>query len=109
MAIADGHQFAISLPSIGELWFMVINSVRIAKNSGELELMLNDFLQVEFDFRSAVEFGRIKSELRHSGRPIPDVDAQIAAIARAGKWVLLTADSHFSNVTGLTCEDWLIP
>jgi tRNA(fMet)-specific endonuclease VapC len=108
-AVTEGHEFAVCLPSIGELWFMVFNSARVAKNSGDLELILRDFTQVEYDLAAAVEFGRIKSELRRSGRPIPDVDVQIAAIAKVGTWVLLTADSHFANVTGVTYENWLVP
>lgn len=41
------------------------------------------------------------------GRPIPDVDVQIAAIARANQLVLLTADAHFEQVSGLQVENWL--
>jgi predicted nucleic acid-binding protein len=34
------------------------------------------------------------------------VDVQIAAIARSQGLVLLTADAHFSHVSGLLTEDW---
>src|SRR5438552_1426038 len=48
------------------------------------------------------------AELRRAGRPIPDVDAQIAAIARSNGLTLLSADVHFGFVSGLVVEDWSI-
>lgn len=105
-SVADS-EFGIALPVIGELWFMVYNSARIAQNTKNLEMVLADFTTWDFDHASAREFGRIKAELRRSGRTIPDVDVQIAAIARHHALTLLTADAHFSAVTGLVAENWL--
>jgi len=42
-----------------------------------------DFTRWAFDENAAIEFGRIKADLKKLGRPIPTVDVQIAAIARA--------------------------
>jgi tRNA(fMet)-specific endonuclease VapC len=61
----------------------------------------------EFTAQAAEEFGRIKSELRRTGHPIPDVDAQIAGIARLNDLTLLTADAHFAAVQDLKNENWL--
>jgi tRNA(fMet)-specific endonuclease VapC len=99
----------VPMPVIGELWFMVFNSGRIARNTGELEGVLSAFEPWDFDERAATDFGRIKSELRRVGRPIPDVDVQIAAIARVNGLILLTADAHFEAVRGLSRENWLTP
>jgi predicted nucleic acid-binding protein len=49
----------------------------------------------------------IKVALHKISRPIPEVDAQIAAIARAKEMIVLTADQHFSVVSGLKVENWL--
>ena len=57
------------------------------------------------DRTAAMEFGRIKAELSRRGTLIPDADIQIAAVARSHGLVLLTADSHFSHIDGLTTED----
>ena len=100
-------RFGRCLPSIGELWYMVFNSTRVQSNGNELDLFLQAFEHWEFNRIAASEFGRIKADLRRAGRPIPDVDAQIAAIARANRLVLLTADAHFNLVSGLTTENWL--
>ncbi len=94
-------------PSIGELWFMVFNSSRVADNERDLLRFLETFDKYQYDAVAAIEFGRIKSELRRMGRPIPDVDVQIAALARAHDLTLLTADTHFAFVEGLKIENWL--
>jgi tRNA(fMet)-specific endonuclease VapC len=104
--LADAR-FGLCLPSIAELWYMVFNSARVESNSRELDLFLRDYEHWDFDLPAASEFGRIKANLRRAGRPIPDVDAQIAAIASVNRLVLLTADAHFGLVTGLITENWL--
>ncbi|MDJ0591154.1 MAG: hypothetical protein QNJ72_14350 [Pleurocapsa sp. MO_226.B13] len=38
---------------------------------------------VEFDGQAAIEFGKIQGELRKLGKPTGEIDALIAAIARA--------------------------
>jgi predicted nucleic acid-binding protein len=102
-------RLSLCLPSIGELWHMVFRSARAESNAAELELFLSDYEHWPFDHAAAEEFGRIKSQLRAAGRPIPDVDSQIAAIARVNNLVLLTADAHFGHVNGLRIENWLPP
>lgn len=86
---------------------MIFNSIRVQSNERDLRRFLRNFSCLEFDGVTAEEFGRIKAELRRIGRPIPDIDIQIAAIARINNLVLLSADKHFSFVSGLTVENWL--
>ena len=104
--VADA-ELLLCRPSIGELWFMVFNSTQVEANEVALKLFLHDFVQVEDDENSAVEFGRIKTELRKAGKMIPDVDIQIAAITRTSGVTLLTDDAHFSSVLGVQIENWL--
>jgi tRNA(fMet)-specific endonuclease VapC len=94
-------------PSVGELWFMVFNSSRAESNRAKLLALLRQFKVREFDDRAAEEFGAIRAELRRSGRNIPPIDVQIAAIARRQGFTLLTADAHFRQVPDLTVENWL--
>ena len=101
-------EFGVALPVVGELWFMVFNSARIAQNTTDLERVLSDFSRWEFDFAAATEFGRMKAELRRAGRPTPDVDVQIAAVARVNGITLLTADAHFGAIQGLAVENWIV-
>ena len=68
-----------------------------------------DIILWPFDERAAEEFGRIQAEQKAKGRPIPPLDAQIAAVARVHGLVLLTADHHFTFVDGIAVENWLEP
>jgi predicted nucleic acid-binding protein len=66
---AIGDTFLLCQPSIGELWFMVFNSSRVAENERDLLRFLETFDNHPYDAASAIEFGRIKRELRRIGRP----------------------------------------
>ena len=87
---------------------MVYNSQRIAANAAELDRILADFRLWGYERAEAVEFGRIKAELRRTGRPIPDIDVQLAGIARINGLTLLTSDKHFEAVSDLKIENWLV-
>lgn len=100
-------QYGLCWPSIGELWFMVLNSERVEQNRARLNSLLPQFSIWRFEADEAMEFGRIRVQLRKLGTPIPAVDMMIAAIARANDLVLVTADRHFNVVKGLRVENWL--
>lgn len=104
-----GAEVCVCLPSVGELWFMIYNSARPTANRPKLLTLLGHLTVVPFGPAEAEEFGKIRVELRQQGRPIPQIDVQIAATARAGRFVLATTDSHFGYVSGLTIEDWTKP
>jgi tRNA(fMet)-specific endonuclease VapC len=107
VAALAGATLGVCIPCVGELWFMVFNSGREAENRAKLLTLLRSLEVIEYGAAAAEEFGRIRTELRRHGRPIPQIDVQIAAIARAGGYTLATADAHFQQVTGLAIEDWL--
>jgi len=58
------------------------------------------------DQATAREYGQIKARLRAKGRPLPENDIWIAAIARLHGLTLVTRDQHFREVEGLAWEAW---
>lgn len=52
------------------------------------------------------EYGVIKNQLRVKGRPIPENDIWIAAVARQRDLVLVSRDDHFAKVEGIKLEKW---
>lgn len=104
---AADAEFSFCRPSVGELWFMVLNSLRVQENRVKLEGMLRRFQIRELDEASAIEYGAIRVELRGQGTPIPQIDTQIAAIARVNDLMVLSADRHFSRVQSLRVGNWL--
>jgi tRNA(fMet)-specific endonuclease VapC len=99
--------FHLCVPTIGELWYRVWDSVRPAEHERTLIAFLGRSSLVQFDDAAAIEFGRIKTALRKISRPISEIDAQIAAIALARDMTVLSADQHFSVISGLRVANWL--
>ena len=59
------------------------------------------------DQATSEHYGQIKAELARMGRPIPDNDLRIAAIARQQGLPPATRDAHFAHVPGLqTLAGW---
>lgn len=65
------------------------------------QMLFLDTLQV---FEKAAE---IHADLKKKGRPIPDADILIAATALTQNLILVSDDSHFQWIEGLTIENWL--
>ncbi len=51
-------------------------------------------------------YGTIKAALRKKGRPIPENDIWISALALQHNLTLATRDKHFDEVDGLLTEKW---
>lgn len=63
-----------------------------------------------YETAAAYEFGRIIAQLRRMGRPMQQIDIQIAAIAMSlGNCVVITTDSDLSAIPGLATDDWSTP
>lgn len=53
-------------------------------------------------------FGRDKSILACSGKPLDDMDLMIGATAKAKDMIMVTHNTrHFSRIPGLQVEDWM--
>jgi tRNA(fMet)-specific endonuclease VapC len=103
-----GHRFGISVTVLGELYFAVYASQRREENLQALHDFLGDVVLWPFTELAAQEFGIIQAEQKARGRPIPPLDAQIAAVARVHHLTLLTADRHFQFIHSLNVENWLM-
>lgn len=103
-----GAQFGVPITVLGELYYAVYASQQRAENLHNLQVIIKTMLLWPFDILAAQEFGRIQAEQKAKGRPIPPLDAQIAAIARVNNLILLTEDRHLSFVGGIIIENWHI-
>ena len=103
----SGSRFSISTSILGELFFAVFASSRREENLLQLREFLGDIILWNFDATAAEEFGKIQAEQKTKGKPIPSIDAQIAAVARIHGLKVLTADQHFSFIKSLSVENWL--
>lgn len=71
-------------------------------------LSLVQILDVNLDI--ARQFGEIDAELLDRGLTVPDIDLFNAAVALFHNLTVVTHNtSDYSNVRGLTLDDWLAP
>jgi tRNA(fMet)-specific endonuclease VapC len=90
-----------------ELYYGARHSQRIAENMERFEHFISHFPLLVFDLESARHFGEIRADLARQGTPIGPFDMQIAAIALANDFTLVTHNTgEFSRVKGLKLEDW---
>lgn len=55
---------------------------------------------------TAYHYGEIKSQLKSIGKPIPENDIWIAALAIEHEIALVTADQHFNYIKALETVAW---
>ncbi len=102
-----GHRVGICTPVLGELWSGVEGSAARERNLQRLRHGLSRFVVWPYDNQAAAAFGRIFAELRRIGRPMQQIDIQIAAIASVlGDCTVVTKDSDLAAVPGLSVENW---
>ena len=99
---------SVFVPSIvlGELYFGARKSVRVAENMTRIDDFAMASTVLPCDAETARQYGDIKGQLRAKGRPIPENDIWIAAIAMQYQLTLVSRDKHLIEVDGLDVESW---
>ncbi len=90
------------IPSIvlGELYFGARKSGKKAHNLKRIDELAIKTPILNCDVKTTQQYGQIKDALRQKGRPIPENDIWIAAIALQHNVTLVTRDAHFEQVDG---------
>jgi tRNA(fMet)-specific endonuclease VapC len=101
-------QQSVNIPFavLGELYLGAYRSSNPKKHIKQV----NDFLKkcnvLVADDETANNYALIKTELLNKGKPIPENDIWIAAIAKQHELKLITRDKHFTEIDGLSIENW---
>ncbi len=91
---------------IGELYFGAYRSARVEENLTRVTELAAHNTALVCDTFTARHYGRIKNRLRGAGRPIPENDIWIAALARQHDLTLVSRDAHFDEIEGLKVQAW---
>ena len=103
----EPDELCISVVTLAELEYGVFNSSNPDRNQLALTLFLAGIEILPFDDHAAVEYGRIRADLRKKGAPIGANDLMIAAHAKSRGLILVTNNTReFERVEGLELEDW---
>ncbi len=98
----------IFLPSIviGELYFGAYKSQRIDANLQRITEFAKKNVVLVCDQETAQIYGSIKRTLHAKGKPLPENDIWIAALALQYDLPLATRDDHFQAIPDLRIENW---
>ena len=102
-----GARIGACMPVVGELFFGVEASATRDANLPKLKRALSGIICWPFDRAAAEAYGRLAAELKRLGRPMQQIDIQIAAIALSlSDCTVVSADRDLAAVPGLMVENW---
>lgn len=100
-----GSAFVPSI-TIGELHYGAQKSGRVQQNLERINRFVTEVEILSCDAATATQYGVIKNQLRLKGKPLPENDIWIAAIALQYNLTLVSRDAHFQNIETLQVIRW---
>jgi tRNA(fMet)-specific endonuclease VapC len=104
--IDKAEKIFIPVIVVGELYYGAIKSRFSKRNLEKIETFINSNTILGCDKETARFYGNFKKDLKVSGKPIPENDIWIAAIAAQYKMSLITRDEHFHYIKDLKIKKW---
>src|SRR5947208_202319 len=102
-----GAKVGICVPVLGEIVHGIEGSASREATWEIVHRTLGHFVLWPYEKEAAYAFGRIFAELKRIGRPMQQIDVQIAAITLTlGNCTVVSSDSDLAAVPGLVVENW---
>jgi tRNA(fMet)-specific endonuclease VapC len=105
-SLAQAEQVFLPSIAIGELCYGAKKSVKSAHNLERIDQFAASSVVLSCDTHTARQYGEVKNKLRLKGRPIPENDVWIAALAIQHNLTLVTRDEHFQGIENLKITRW---
>jgi tRNA(fMet)-specific endonuclease VapC len=100
--LAKSREIFIPSVVLGELYYGAQKSAHKKENTAVIDKFASANTTLACDVDTARQYGKIKESLLAKGRPIPDNDIWIAAIAFQHHLPLGTRDLHFDETKALS-------
>lgn len=104
--LAQADEVFVPSVALGELYFGARKSGRPQANLARIDEFAANNVVLGCDTETARRYGEIKDVLRVKGRPLPENDIWIAAIALEHDLALVSRDAHFGEVERLKVTAW---
>jgi tRNA(fMet)-specific endonuclease VapC len=91
---------------IGEYRYGLARSRDRGRLGRLLDMLIHESVVLEVDVGTTSHYATLREELRERGRPIPENDVWIAALARQHDLSIVTRDEHFDQITDLQRRSW---
>ena len=104
--LAGDQRHHLPVIVIGEYRYGLLGSRHRARLEDLLRILIRESLILQVDETTAEVYAQVRDELRQNGRPIPENDLWIAALARQHRQPVVSRDGHFDDVPGLRRLSW---
>lgn len=104
--IAASAEVFVPAIAIEELYYGAQHSAKVEKNMKQVREFAAASTVLPVELTTAEHYGQIKNDLKTKGRPLPENDVWIAAIARQHSLTVITRDQHFKEINGLLLDEW---
>jgi tRNA(fMet)-specific endonuclease VapC len=104
--LAQAKEVFIPSITLGELYYGARKSGRSQANLIRIERLVTSTIIIVCNIDTARQYGDIKHKLQLRGRPLPENDVWIAALALQYDLILVTRDAHFQEVESLQTVSW---
>lgn len=105
-SLAKADEVFIPSIAIGELCYGARKSGRPQENLARINELIANSTVLECDAETGARYGEVKNKLRLLGRPLPENDIWIAALALQYNLTLVTRDAHFQEIENLQTVAW---
>jgi len=102
----NGLLIYVPVIGIGELYYGAEQSSQKENNLKRIEQLTRATEVLECDEDTAAWYGKIKSQLKLQGKPIPENDIWIAALSKQFDLILVSRDNHFKNIQDIELAEW---
>lgn len=104
--LAFEQQHHLPTVVIGEYRYGLTRSSQQAHLGSMFDLLIQRSIVLPVDLDTTFHYARVRHELRQKGRPIPENDLWIAALASQHSLRIVSHDLHFDEVAGLERVTW---
>jgi predicted nucleic acid-binding protein len=101
---ADQHHLPVIV--FGEYRYGLARSRDRNRLGRLLDMLIHQSIVVPVDVETTTHYASVREELRRRGRPIPENDVWVAALARQHDLPILTRDEHFDEVPNVRRVSW---
>jgi predicted nucleic acid-binding protein len=104
--IEQADSMCIPVPALAEFRFGILKSKFRERMTTWLDAALATTTILSADETTTLHYAEIRLQLTSAGTPIPMNDLWIAAIARQYGLPVISRDTHFDHVSGLSRIGW---
>lgn len=104
--LLQANEVFIPTIAVGELYYGAQKSAQIQTNMAKIAQLVSHTQILVCDVVTAQKYGDIKNKLRLQGRPLPENDVWIAALALQHQLILVPRDAHFQEVENISTIVW---